>query len=111
MEFKELIQTIEGRNSLKADFTSAFNLPPVGECETSLLEMYLRLQGLNKKTQTMAKYKYTLKSEDFGIIQVAGSITDISNFTQSEIEAFLKKYPGADFWHKEEIETPTKVKK
>lgn len=102
IDFEQLISTPEGRGWLKSEYTRVFNRPPVGDCLNCLMDMY---KFLNYKPNIidMANFKFTPKA-DYSLIQIAGSVKDITKWSQKEIADFLKGYPdGIIFFDKEEI--------
>jgi len=105
--FEQLISTQDGKEWLKAEYTRVFNRPPVGDCNNCLRDMYFFLINVKNKID-MAKFTFKLK-HDYKIVQIAGSVEDLSTFSQKDIQDFLATYPDAvSFFDKQEIEQKTK---
>jgi len=102
------MNSADGAQWIKDEYKRVFNREPVGNCSSCLLDMYNFLSNYEKPKINMADYKFTVK-KDYQFVQVAGSIKDLSKFSQKEIKEFLKENEGHEiFFDKEEIKTEKK---
>lgn len=110
--FKALISTTAGQNRIKAEYTATFNRPAVGHCENSLRDMYTFLRMKNEKPKIEMAGKLKVK-EGSEIQYIGGSRTDISKWSQKQIQEYLIEFPRARGHFdviEEEVKKPTSKK-
>jgi len=102
IDFNNLVSTSQGVASLRAEWVQVTNTPPAGTCRNSLMDMYRILSVkqninnlINNKKMELEKYSYKVKAGS-EILYIAGTRTDISEWTQEQIMDYLTKYPKAE---------------
>ena len=107
-DFETLISTTDGQQRIKAEYTAVFSRPPVGHCENSLRDMYLFLRAKHEQQNLNMTQKLKVKA-GCEIQHIAGSVTDLSKWSQKEIRDYLVLFPKATFF--EPVEEVEKTKK
>jgi len=102
IDFRNLVSTAQGVATLRGEWRDLTGKPPVGNCRSSLYEMYCYIatkKDINiLKTKTIMNlnnYTYKVK-EGSEILYIAGTRTDIREWEQEQIIEYLIKYPKAD---------------
>lgn len=109
-DFNKLISTTSGQERIKQEYVTTFHRPVVGHCENSLRDMYLFLRSKNEQKEIdMAQRLIVKKGSE--ILYIAGSRTDITQWSQKQIHDYLILFPKASEYFEVVEEESTKSTK